>query len=348
MPGSNDLGPFGPGVNETLTEPANFGDSGAGTYTWFKDCTSSTSGDGTRFTAQWANRMLKYIRRACDGMGIPRNESDADRLLKAIQKADREITNVGTAGTGVYRGLEDVTGRQMLSKLAAGTGVTITLDEDGHLVIAATMLEAKIHPEIETATNKFAIVNNGNGTITLSAGQSVLWRGSVLQSTDLFTAPQRTFAHSANNDYHLRWSRTGGLSLKDLDDGTYNPTAAAEHDPNFDSTYDDLLIARITTNGSNVATIVPLANAAVMVGEIVGAARTTGGSETDHVYNFTTTFARTPRVYMKSVRPPGVGYDSDYDVYPVHVRRESIQIYSWSWHHAGAMQSPGFSYELRA
>lgn len=53
MAGQNDLGPFGPGVQETYEEPENFGDSGGGAYSWFKDCTSELAEDGTLFTSQW-------------------------------------------------------------------------------------------------------------------------------------------------------------------------------------------------------------------------------------------------------------------------------------------------------
>lgn len=127
MPGTNDLGPFGAGVNPTTTEPPSFGDSGGADYTWFVDCSSPTSRDGTKFTAQWANRMMKYIRRACDGMGIARNEADSDRLLKAIQKADRANENIGT-GAPVYKALNGTTGKHEFYTLKGLGGITISLN----------------------------------------------------------------------------------------------------------------------------------------------------------------------------------------------------------------------------
>jgi hypothetical protein len=135
MPGQNDLGPWGPGVNETATEPASLGDSGVSAYSWFKDCTSPTSRDGTKFTAQFANRMLKYIRRACDGMGIARDETDGDRLLKAIQKADRPLENIGS-GAGVYAGINGTNGKYSLKSIRAGAGIGVTSDDD-EIFIAA-------------------------------------------------------------------------------------------------------------------------------------------------------------------------------------------------------------------
>ena len=51
-----------------------------------------------------------------------------------------------------------------------------------------------------------------------------------------------------------------GFALKDLGDVAYNPAALAEDNPAFDSTYDDMLVARIVTDASNVATITNLAN----------------------------------------------------------------------------------------
>ena len=65
-----------------------------------------------------------------------------------------------------------------------------------------------MYPEIQTANYKFAITDNGNGTITIDASQAFKV-GNVILNTDDFTAPNRTLAHSANKTYHLRYSLNG-------------------------------------------------------------------------------------------------------------------------------------------
>lgn len=86
-----------------------------------------------------ANRMMKYIRRACDGMGIPRNEADPDRLLKAIQKADKGLEDRGNPALGVsmHAGINTGTNAYRIRRLRGGDGVTVSLaEETGEAVIA--------------------------------------------------------------------------------------------------------------------------------------------------------------------------------------------------------------------
>jgi hypothetical protein len=68
------------------------------------------------------------------------------------------------------------------------------------------------------------------------------------------------YSHQRSKIYHLRWNPTDGFELRDLADVAYNPSSVVESSAIFDSTYDDMLIARIVTNASNVATITNLAN----------------------------------------------------------------------------------------
>jgi hypothetical protein len=49
--------------------------------------------------------------------------------------------------------------------------------------------------------------------------------------------------------------------LRDLiGGGSYNPGSLAETNPQFDSSYDSMLVAKVVTNGSNVPTVTPLKN----------------------------------------------------------------------------------------
>lgn len=321
MPGTNDLGPFGAGVNATTEEPSTFGDSGAADYTWFKDCTTPTSDDGTRFTARWANRTLKYIRRACDGMGITRNETDSDRLLKAIQKAIRPAANLGVDddGVGVYKETDAETLTHMLRRLKGLGGIAIALAEGGNVInvdgssIGGAGL-ALFYPEVETADGKL-LVNIGSGEITVDDEQTFVHRGCRQIDCADYSAPARNFATLANKTYHLRWRWASGTPvfvLKDLADSGYNPTVAAETDAGFDSTYDDMLVAKVETNGSNGITVTSLVNrhalrsADLLSGAVTSSSGLNSASRTDSI---TKNWARTPIVipswYIQAVSPNG-------------------------------------------
>lgn len=133
---TNILGPFGPGVNETLTRPAEGSPAYSGD-SWFKDCTSAAARDGTTVPSVWLNRVLAQLRRAIRGRNIAEAVSDDDMLLKAINSADREIINIGGGSVDLYNGL-DVSGRHQLSSISAGSNVTVTKAVDGEVVISAT------------------------------------------------------------------------------------------------------------------------------------------------------------------------------------------------------------------
>jgi len=216
------LGPGQNTANVTTARPADDRTYGAND-TWYKDCTSPEAQDGTAFMSSWFNRMLAQLRRAIDGMGIERDNADDDMLLKAIKKAGStsSIVNLFRASMPLF-------------------------------------------PEIQTVDGKFTITT-GSGTVVIGAGQTFLHRGAFQHSTDDYELADRTFAHGANKTYHLRWKWNGPSSaptfhLYDLADSGYNPTALAETKIDFDTKYDDMLVAKIVTNGSNVATITPLVN----------------------------------------------------------------------------------------
>lgn len=269
MPGQNDLGPFGAGVNATTEEPDDYGDSGGSDYTWYQDCSSPTSDDGTRFTARWANRMLKYIRRAADGMGVPRNEGDMDRLLKAIQKAIRPAANIGGdgAGVGVYKETDTGTLTHMLRRLKGLNGIGIALSEDGNVInidgsgIVVSGL-APFFPEVETVDGKLS-VSVGSGQIVIGSAQTFIHRGTRRIDCNAYSPANRTFATVANKTYHLRWKWNNGspaFSLNDLASVVYNSGSAAETSEVFDTAFDDMLIAKVETNGSNGITVTTLVN----------------------------------------------------------------------------------------
>ena len=133
-----------------------------------------------------------------------------------------------------------------------------------------------VFPEIETATNVLAITDNADGTITIDAGQTWLWRGMVRYSSDDFVSADRTLVHAASKTYHMNWHPPGiGFAVPEEDylKGRFeivDMTAAApvETDVSYDTTYDRMLIARIVTDNANVPTITLLKNKAHLAEEI--------------------------------------------------------------------------------
>jgi hypothetical protein len=183
---------------------------------------------------------------------------------------------------------------------------------------------ALVFPEINGNNNTLPL-GTGSNTVIVPSGCNFIWRGCIRINTDDFSAAQRTLATVGSKTYYVRWHApgvgdasdigawpNGRFVIKDIADVSYNPggisdTAAAASV--FDSTYDDMLIARVVTSAGNAATIINLANKARLF-----AAYTSGGSypvgppnnfgyaATDY---FNLNWARTPPVY--SVRAGFIG-----------------------------------------
>lgn len=201
--------------------------------TWFKDCSSPTTQDGTRIEADWLNGILAQLRTAIVGMGIPIDNADDAMLLKAIQAA------------------------------------TVTIDAITKSQARANM---PLFPEVLSADGRISVTGS-TGQIVVGTTEAFIWRGLFRIDLSSFDPAARTFALAPNKTYHLRWHASGTgmatpaasfpngrLVLRDLADGGYNPGAAAETSAIFDATYDDALIARISTDPSNAPTITRLAN----------------------------------------------------------------------------------------
>jgi hypothetical protein len=173
----------------------------------------------------------------------------------AIEHTMREIIAVIT-DAGLTPSEEDLT--QLLQaidlKIAAVTG-----EGDGALYVLMSALRARnpVYPEVVSADGTFNLAIPATGTVRIPAGIQVIQRGCFSDTT-----VQQDFATAANKVYHLRktWGVGGGWALKDVADNTYNPSALAEADVAFDTSYDDMVTHKITTNGSNVATVFNLIN----------------------------------------------------------------------------------------
>jgi len=146
-------------------------------------------------------------------------------------------------------------------------------------LIAAGASKQPVYPEIQTGNNRF-IIGTTIGLVTIDAAQLWRYRGLVELSTAAFSADplaplKRAFVTNASRTYHLRWHAAGtGLAapastypngrfvLLDLGDPAYNPSTVPANETNtsFDTTFDDMLIAKVVTNVSNQPTVTALAN----------------------------------------------------------------------------------------
>lgn len=170
------------------------------------------------------NRMESELGAIVDEAGVTPSESDDTTVLQAIQA---------------------------LIEAATGGG-----DTSAYATMAQLRARLPIFPEVLTSDGKMGIITPTTGQVRIPAGVTFLHRGVYTVTTT-----QTDFSTSLSKTYHLRWNSTSGFALKDLSDtAVYNPSALAETHSNFDSTYDDMLIARVVTNSSNVPTITNLIN----------------------------------------------------------------------------------------
>lgn len=139
---------------------------------------------------------------------------------------------------------------QALIAAATGAGDTSTF-----VLMTQARARLPIFPDVLNADGRIGITAPATGTVRIAGGVTFQHRG-IFQ----VTTTQTDFLTDPSKIYHMRWDPTNGVRLLDLANATYNPTALVETNPAFDSKYDDMLIGRVITNSSNVATITSLTN----------------------------------------------------------------------------------------
>lgn len=128
-------------------------------------------------------------------------------------------------------------------------------DVSNYLLMTQARARMPIYPEVDSDDGKINITSPATGTVRVPGNIRIIHRGVYVETTE-----ETDFNTSANKTYHVRWNPDKGLTLNDLSNAGYNPSSAAETAEAFDSTYDDMLLARVVTNSSNVSTITNLAN----------------------------------------------------------------------------------------
>jgi hypothetical protein len=191
----------------------------------------------------------------------------------------------------------------------------------------------KFFPEIESADGKTAVTSPSAGTVQVPTSVTFTHRGSYPVSTSDYLEAARTFDTLANKTYHLRWNPVDGFTLEDLADSGYNPSVLAESNVAFDSTYDDMLIARIVTSAGNVATITNLVNRdrySTTVGRAAFVDIGGAGAQTD---TYVLDLARTPEIALSKFSQNTTGSANDGGetaVFPTVKTRYSLSVQSYT------------------
>jgi len=216
---------------------------------------------------------------------------------------------------------------QALISAATGGG-----DTSQFLLTSQARARLPLWPDIAAVSGVATVSAPSTGVVRLAAGSVIMHRGILP-----YTTVQTDFNTDASKTYHLRMNMTTGVvTLNDLANATYNPTAAAETSALFDSTYDDALLARIVTNSSNVATITALVNRnrfwtiIERTTSLFLGAGNYGASQLDpYTYNL----ARTPRINLQGYN---VGVTADYrdsqemGLLPQSVTRYGCNIFNYT------------------
>lgn len=189
----------------------------------YKDRNTGAGEPGSRVPAAAIEHPMREIMAVITAAGLTPDATDLTQLLQAIAQ---------------------------LIDSATGGGETST-----YVLMAAARARLPVFPEIVSADGTFNLTIPATGTVRIPAGIELIHRGIFSVTT-----AQQDFATAANKTYHLRWNPTTGWALKDHADSGYNPSALAEADQSFDSSYDNMISHKIMTNGSNVATLTNLAN----------------------------------------------------------------------------------------
>lgn len=220
---------------------------------------------------------------------------------KAVEHPMREVVNVIKAA-GLTPDESDLSQLlQAIKLIAAGAGA-----------VTAVFAFNPVYPDVLSNGGVMSVAAS-NGQVTLATGQQWVHRGGVLYDSSSLSAAARTLATVPSKTYHMRWRYNGGaptLALYDLADGIYNPGAKPETHADFDTGYDDMLIARVVTNAANTPTVTALLNRSRLLGEVLSEGEVTEGPASN-------TAERTAALAWNWSRKPQVGiYPTAIDTAP--------------------------------
>lgn len=184
--------------------------------------------------------------------GFPCGPADRELFNGLFHRIEAELGNVIVAA-GITPSDDSFT--QVLEAIEAIISTATGGNPAGYILMDQARARLPIYPDVQNADGRINITSPANGSIRVPGGVTFQHRGIFPVTT-----AQTDFPTVASKIYHLRWNPTDGFTLRDLADVTYNPSTLNETNEAFDSGFDDMLVARIVTNASNVPTITNLAN----------------------------------------------------------------------------------------
>lgn len=218
-----------------------------------------------------------------------------------------------------------------------------------YLLVSQARARLPIYPEILSDDGVMNVSSPAAGSVLVPPTVSFMHRGIFPVNTSDFSEAQRSFATAPNKTYHLRWSPAAGFALRDLADGSYNPGSLVETNVTFDTGYDDMLIAKVTTGPNNIATITNLANKNILkysydrdslVYSIGGGGLVPPGAMEEATETISYNFARTPQFNINSfsesfinVVPTSVTDGSETNIFASNLTRYSTAVFTYSWSH---------------
>ncbi|TAY75331.1 hypothetical protein [Rhizobium ruizarguesonis] len=314
----------------------------------FRDENLGAGVEGTELTALYLNMVQEEILKVCAEAGLSPSEGDWTQLNQAIGIL-LDATFADVVAAYPYATTPEAIAGLLLNKIinpkTLADVLTARLAAYTGPVDSATFPYLDVFPTILTTGNA-AVITSSVGQVVVTPFKWV-WRQFKQLDVDSLNLAARTFATAASKTYHLRLSYNVGtgvqtLSLKDLSNAGYNPGALAESVNNFDTTYDDMLLAVVTTSAGNVPTVLPLKNAHRMT---ASAERTTSVLNTNPVLGFvadtiTLNWGRAPAV---SLEQTGANLTADADSLQ-SISASGVTRYSFAFIVGGTSAAPSSYY----
>lgn len=271
-------------------------DIGGGRRGW-RDENLGAGVEGTELTALWLNMVQEEILKVITEAGLTPDPADWTQLDQAIGIFLQSQFEDIMAALPFATTAEAIAGL-LTAKIISPKTLADVLGNKFPGLAKLSLLNAPNFPHVQTSSGKLAVSVAGL-SVSVDAAQTWMHRGVFRYSSDDYAGAARTFATVNGKTYHLRWTPGAGFALKDLADAAYNPGALAETDPTFDSTFDDMLVAKVTATGG-VATVTTLINALQLKARANvsggGSIISTGSGNDGILYSstFSLNWARTP------------------------------------------------------
>lgn len=282
-------------------------------------------------------------------LGLPCGPADRALFNDLWHRVEAEIGSVIS-----YAGITQTDDRYTQLREAIQALIDAAVGGDTTDFVTVDMARSRLlfYPEVQNADGRIGVSTPSTGVVRVPGGVTFLHRGIYPVTT-----AQKDIATDASKTYHLRWNPTEGFVLRDLSSVSYNPSGFPETAIDFDSSYDSMLVSRVTTNSANSPYIVNLCNRHVLRYSYFrpyklyppGGLASPGVWESSHEW-IEYDLARTPLFYNNgfetsglNVVPDSVSDGTELNITPHALSRYSAWMFQFSWsfiYHLGGC--PGY------